>query len=75
MEEHKGKIWVESEVGKGARFIAELPVVNCQDSAGEGDSTGNERELDPEAPQRRLLIVDDEPGIVDVLQEVLGNNG
>jgi PAS domain S-box-containing protein len=75
MEEHKGKIWVESEVGKGARFIAELPVVICQDSANEGHGAGNERELDPEAPQRRLLIVDDEPGIVDVLQEVLRSSG
>jgi len=75
MEEHKGKIWVESEAGKGARFIAELPVVICRDSAAERDSGGNERELDPAAPQRRLLIVDDEPGIVEVLQEVLGNSG
>ncbi len=75
MEEHKGKIWVESEVGKGARFIAELPVVICHDSVNGGDNAGDERELDPEAPQRRLLIVDDEPGIVEVLQEVLANSG
>jgi CheY-like chemotaxis protein len=75
MEEHKGKIWVESEAGKGARFIAELPVVTCRDTAVEKDGVGNDRELDPEAPQRRILIVDDEPGIVDVLQEVLGNSG
>jgi len=75
MEEHKGKIWVESEAGKGARFIAELPVVNCQDSGDEWNGTGDQGELDPEAPQRRLLIVDDEPGIVDVLQEVLRSSG
>ena len=75
MEEHKGKIWVESEVGKGARFIAELPVVVCEDARPEGDGPGNDRDLDLEAPQRRILIVDDEPGIVDILQEVLGNSG
>ena len=75
MEEHKGKIWVESEVGKGARFIAELPIVSCHDVVTEGDGAGNDRDSDPEAPQRRILIVDDEPGIVDVLQEVLGNSG
>ncbi len=27
IEEHKGKIWVEGDVGKGARFIVELPIV------------------------------------------------
>jgi len=75
MEEHKGKIWVESEAGKGARFIAELPVVNCQDSGDEGNDAGGERVMDPEAPQGRLLIVDDEPGIVEVLQEVLRSSG
>src|ERR1017187_1340629 len=75
MEEHKGKIWVESEVGKGARFIAELPIVACRDDLAEGVGAGSERELDPAAPQRRLLILDDEPGIVDVLQEVLANSG
>ncbi len=43
MEEHKGKIWVESEAGKGARFIAELPVVTCRDTADEKDGVGNGR--------------------------------
>jgi PAS domain S-box-containing protein len=75
MEEHKGKIWVESEVGKGARFIAELPIVVCRDLMDEGRGTKDDRDLDPAAPQHRLLIVDDEPGIVDVLQEVLGTSG
>jgi two-component system, NtrC family, sensor kinase len=75
MEEHKGKIWVESEVGKGARFIAELPVVICRDTVDEWSGAGDDREIDPEAPQRRLLIVDDEPGIIEVLQEVLSNKG
>jgi len=75
MEEHKGKIWVESEAGKGARFIAELPIVICLDSANDAGAAGDEHALDPDAPQRRLLIVDDEPGIVDVLQEVLGSSG
>ncbi len=47
----------------------------CRDTADESENPGSDRELDPAAPQRRLLIVDDEPGIVEVLQEVLGNSG
>ena len=75
MEEHKGKIWVESEVGKGSRFIAEMPVLVSAETANHGAGEDEDGELDPGAPQRRILIVDDEPGIVDVLQEVLGGDG
>ena len=38
VEMQGGAINVESEVGKGARFIAELPMVICHDSADEGQS-------------------------------------
>jgi len=75
MEEHKGKIWVESQVGKGARFILELPVVSSLNAPAEETDNGAEREPDPNAPPRRLLIVDDEPGIVEVLKEVLTKRG
>jgi PAS domain S-box-containing protein len=75
MEEHKGKIWVESQVGKGARFIMELPVVSSLNPGEEKTVSADVREPDPHAPQRRLLIVDDEPGIVEVLKEVLTKRG
>ncbi|HUI07392.1 MAG TPA: ATP-binding protein [Verrucomicrobiae bacterium] len=75
MEEHKGRIWVESEVGRGSRFFIELPVVACPDQPSVPSGPLEKREVDPEAAQRRLLIVDDEPGIVDVLKEVLGTSG
>ncbi len=75
MEEHKGRIWVESELGRGSKFFVELPVVACPDQTGELTAAPDEREIDPEASGRRLLIVDDEPGIVGVLKEVLGTGG
>ena len=75
MEEHRGKIWAESQVGKGSRFIVELPVVKCADAVEERSSDAGSGEEEPGGPQRRLLIVDDEPGIVEVLKEALDSRG
>jgi len=76
VEEHKGKIWVETEEGRGARFFVELPIVACGDLPPEPlVAIRNRDTVDPQASERRLLIVDDEPGIIEVLREILGENG
>ncbi len=75
VEEHKGKIWVETKAGKGTRFIVELPVVKCADVAHPPPVEAPVVEHVPDAPARRLLIVDDEPGIVDVLKRALDEKG
>ena len=73
VEEHRGKIWVQSEVGAGTRFYVELPIVPCE--APKPATGAARRALDPQASSRRLLVVDDEPGIVEVLRDVLGSSG
>ncbi len=77
LEEHHGKVWVQSEVGKGSKFFAEVPIIPCSDDedvettpAPAADSAA-----DPAASQYRLLIVDDEPGIAAVLRESLTSRG
>ncbi|HUJ72569.1 MAG TPA: ATP-binding protein, partial [Verrucomicrobiae bacterium] len=75
MEEHKGRIWVESQVGKGSKFLIELPVIKCTGRGEERKRDDGPSEPEPGAEQRRLLIVDDEPGIVEVLREALSSRG
>jgi CheY-like chemotaxis protein len=69
--EHNGRIYAESEAGKGATFIVELPVV----------SQKKEEEAKPsipdtgEAVKARILVVDDEWTIVQFLKRVLTDEG
>jgi len=74
MQEHRGKIWAQSERGQGATFHVELPIVECDEEPAAA--------VTPPAPpvvapttRRSVLLVDDEPGIRDVLAEVLTADG
>lgn len=73
LEEHHGKIWVQSEVGKGAKFFVELPIIACTED--DEPPAATTPQADPDASQYRLLVVDDEPGISAVLRESLSARG
>jgi signal transduction histidine kinase/CheY-like chemotaxis protein len=75
LKEHHGKIWAESEVGKGATFHLELPIVPVEETAEVAPPTKPTVESSSQEEQRRLLIVDDEPGIRDVLEVILTSGG
>lgn len=72
IQSHGGRIDVHSEVGKGATFIIELPVV---------DEVAASVSQQPEVPPRRpvraktVFIIDDEPGIVDLISQVVAAEG
>ncbi|MEI6083861.1 MAG: ATP-binding protein [Verrucomicrobiota bacterium] len=75
LQEHHGRLWADSEVGKGSTFHLELPIVPCEApvAATVVDDTVT---LNLAANQgRHLLVVDDEPGIRDVLGAILGSCG
>lgn len=80
IEEHHGKLWAQSEPGKGARFFVELPIIPCAEDRPATDGSAHFTGVTPdeealENARHRILIVDDEPGIVEVLKEALGFSG
>ena len=72
--EHNGRIYAESEVGKGATFIVELPIIRQQKEEEAKLSESDTREAG-EAVKARILVVDDEPAITQVLKRVLTGEG
>jgi PAS domain S-box-containing protein len=70
--EHKGRMWVESEKGKGATFIVELPIVVEPTRLEMVEPAG---EKPPKAPRAKILVVDDEPSTLDFLSRLLTNEG
>ncbi len=66
-----GFIWVESEVGKGARFEIYLPLANekIEKASAETAPTGNARGL------KTVLLVEDEEGVRELASEFLLASG
>ena len=77
LEEHHGRLRLETEVGHGATFTIELPILEVEAPTTEPAATGSPEQLATAVsmPPRRLLVVDDEPGIREVLQELLMASG
>ena len=77
-EHHNGKLFVESEAGKGATFIVELPL-----HVEEETDPDNPEEVPEEIqsltrslePGQTVLIVDDEPSIRRFLRHILESDG
>jgi PAS domain S-box-containing protein len=66
--QHKGRIYAQSESGKGATFVIELPIVAEPVQAGKAKVTRKE----PQKPRgAKILVVDDEAAILTFLSRLL----
>jgi PAS domain S-box-containing protein len=72
--EHNGRTYAKSQVGKGATLIVELPIVQPAhlELAEERAIQARIKEM---AIQARILVVDDEPTVLTLLEKVLSNEG
>jgi len=70
VKRHGGEVLIESEVGKGTSFIIHLPIGYEEEK--------KDKELKPitrEAPSARILVIDDEDSVREILTKMLRAKG
>ena len=70
--EHRGRLYARSELGHGATFIVELPVIAVQKQAELTEAVVEEAE---KVTGAKILVVDDESGVRKLLKQVLTGEG
>lgn len=72
IQEHGGNIYVQSQPGKGARFVIELPIISsvAKEPDAPLESPANELQFENLLRGKKILVVDDEEHILDFFQSV-----
>ena len=76
VSEHGGRLWAESPLGWGARFVVELPLAPAVTEDGGPEPTAVSEEAPPApAGKPRLLVAIAEPPMRSLLAEILDEAG
>jgi two-component system NtrC family sensor kinase len=71
IEEHGGRIWTENRPEGGAIFHIELPISAPEEQEAPADAGDAAHTVAPKVSSRRVLVVDDEVSIRQLLYEIL----
>lgn len=75
IQEHEGKIYATSEWGRGTTFFVELPVKVEEDKSRETSPLPRNQLSYSASLEKRVLVVDDESTILEILSEILQKLG
>ncbi|MDB6032477.1 MAG: hypothetical protein JWM16_2815 [Verrucomicrobiales bacterium] len=75
IQEHGGSIQAESKAGEGASFIIELPFASEAERTDTQGSGAEKQDPVLQGRNKRVLIVDDEEGILNLVKETLIASG
>jgi signal transduction histidine kinase/CheY-like chemotaxis protein len=72
---HGGTIKVESEVNRGATFLITLPLARGDECAADDDGAGTSAVRNQRCKMTRILVVDDEEPVRELLRDILEDEG
>ncbi len=75
VQQHGGEVYVENREEGGARFVVELPILAVLENPLAAHGLAGRESSSPGAEAGRILVVEDEPTVAQLIMDVLREEG